>query len=74
MDLNKTYYISLEQYGKVIVEGIALPPIKKDPEFAEKYGTPEIGCCARTVYDKVAQAPRLEIIKRCASEKDVIYG
>lgn len=57
-----------------MVENFALPPIKKDPNFQEEKGSPEIGCCARIVYDKVAQAPRLEIIKRCASEKDVIYG
>lgn len=75
MEAGKTYYLTLEQYSKIIVDGHALPPLKKDPNFEDKNpGEKEIGCCVRVVFDRSINMPRLEVIKRCASEKDVIYG
>jgi hypothetical protein len=74
LEVNHTYFLKVEEYGKVIVDGKMLAPIKRDPDFEETHGEPEIGCCVRAVFDKKLGTPRIEVIKRVAKESQIIYG
>ena len=76
MEPGKTYYIDAADYGKIIVDAggksIALPPMKKDPNFIEAKGQ-EIGAVLRIKQDKAGDV-RYEIVNRCAKLSDVTYG
>ena len=73
MEIGKSYFVRRTDYGKIIVDGTMLAPIKPDPEFEEKYAEPEIGACVKPLYDRKLNAVRLHIIKRVARENQIVY-
>jgi hypothetical protein len=66
--------VKCEDYGKIVVDGKMLMPIKKDPEFENNTGEPEFGAVIKAIYDKKLQTQTIQILKRVSKESQVIYG
>ena len=72
MEVGKTYFVEAADYGKIIADGKALPPMKKSPEFLEEKGA-EIGAVVKIEQAKDGTVS-YKIVTRCATMKDVTYA
>jgi hypothetical protein len=74
IDSGKTYYVSRGEYGKIVVDGKMLMPLKPDANKEWPEGEQEIGCVVRAVFDGKLGTPKVEIIKRVSRESQIVYG